>query len=489
MIRQSVCTFWRFIMPGYKSKREAASDKLKDNKPALSLCMHFYNGADALQFQFDRWKQINPSYYDKLDIVLVDDYSDQSYKFDAGELPARLFRVETDIEWNQAGCKNLLLKESVADWLLFFDNDMTTVAKNIEYLVDKLPSLDPKKYYIFEQAAPWGPQGYRNEEGELVWSKEEHLAYLPHINVFLIHRSALEAIGGFDEDFTGHYGYEDTYMHNQLDNAGIQRVLLSEVTFDLHGAFTTNLDRSMAVNYSLMVEKALQGFPMCKDPIRFKYNETVVMTFDALYTKLQHLFTDARHVRAEYDKADPTKSALGWNMAEFYSALFISANPLSILELGCQTGIGCQLWNLALPACRVVGIDVADYTPNTRAENLTAETHEILMHRRWEFIKGNALDEVFIKSVDEKFDIIVQDCWHAKTTIVETYNIFSNWFVKCNRAYVIEQILGEARAKELQRKIQQKHKDVIVTIYKTPHQYMLGEYTHVLLITKKDDEA
>jgi len=250
-------------MSGYQSKRKAASDKL--NKPKLSLCTHFYNSFDAVEVQVNRWKQIEQSYLNQIEFVVVDDCSDKVCDISVENLPIQMYRITTDINWNQAGCKNLLLDKAQADWLFFFDIDTTATASNIQKILDKLPSLDVNCCYMPKVKYPWGLQ-------RITQLKKDPIG-LPHINCFIIHRNLLNNIGGFDEDFVGNYGYEDTYMHNQLNKIGAKRVFISDVTVDMHPSYNLSLLRDMSHNEDIIYKKAKENFPSPQRPIRFEYKE------------------------------------------------------------------------------------------------------------------------------------------------------------------------------------------------------------------------
>ena len=252
-------------MPGYQSKRQAANNKL--NKPKLALCTHFYNSFDAVEVQVNRWKQIEQSYLNQIEFVVVDDCSDKVCDISAGNLPIQMYRITTDINWNQAGCKNLLLNKSQADWLFFFDIDTTATASNIQKILAKLPSLDMNCYYMPKVKYPWGQQPHHPLKKQLVG--------LPHINCFIIHINLLNSIGGFDEDFAGNYGYEDTYMHNQLNKIGARRVFMADVDVDMHHSYTSGLKRNMSPNEKLIHKKAKENFPNPQKPIRFEYTKII----------------------------------------------------------------------------------------------------------------------------------------------------------------------------------------------------------------------
>lgn len=256
-------------MSGYRSKIKAANDKI--SKPKLSLCTHFYNGLDAVEFQVNRWKDIEPAYLNQMEFVIVDDYTDIQYEIDIGNLPVQAYKITTDINWNQSGCKNLLFYTAQADWLFFFDIDTTATAENIQKIFDRLPTLDVNCFYMPATRYPWGWQKYYcRADGRPLeipgWGER-----LPHINCFIIHKTLLETIGGFDEDFAGYYGYEDTYMHNQLILAGAKRIYMEDIFVDIHKEHVTNLNRDMIHNNFVIFQKAKQGFPQPKNPIRFDY--------------------------------------------------------------------------------------------------------------------------------------------------------------------------------------------------------------------------
>lgn len=250
-------------MSGYQSKRKAANTKI--SKPKLSLCTHFYNSLDAVEFQVNQWKQIDQSYLNQIEFVVVDDCSDDICNVNVEDMLIQMFRVTTSINWNQAGCKNLLLSKSQADWLFFFDIDTTASASNIQKILDKLPSLDVNCIYMPKVKYPWGQQRIAQKIDESIG--------LPHINCFVIHKNLLNRIGGFDEDFVGNYGYEDTYMHNQLNKIGAKRVFMADVNVNMHLAYSVGLSRNMSHNENLIYKKAKENFPIPENPIRFEYKE------------------------------------------------------------------------------------------------------------------------------------------------------------------------------------------------------------------------
>ncbi len=220
----------------------------------LSLCTHFYNGIDGLNQQLSEWRKLSHQSKNEIEILLVDDYSSEKYVIDCGDLPIRLFRVTSDIDWNMAGCKNLLKLHANSKWMLFFDIDNYALSDELELLIQNIERLDENNVYMFP----------RIHNGEFVD---------PHINTFLVSKKVLDQFNGFDEDFCGNYGFEDVLFHNQVIKYGYNRVLLETVKFHQHKARTNDLNRDLETNQNLIHLKAKQGFPDPVNHIRFKWIE------------------------------------------------------------------------------------------------------------------------------------------------------------------------------------------------------------------------
>jgi len=214
---------------------------------------HVYNAPQAAQIQVDGWASLSHSQTESLEFLLVDDCSQTPLELRGYGLPLRLLRITTDIPWNMAGAKNLLVSQSTADWLLFFDVDNRAEPTDIAALSLSLPQLDPRTVYMF----PWknGTPGVEM-----------------HINTFLISREVVENAGGFDEDFCGHYGYEDVYFHYVLQRLGYNRVMLTNVPFVQGLARTEDLNRDAERNKELAARKFNAGeLPM--QGLRFNWIE------------------------------------------------------------------------------------------------------------------------------------------------------------------------------------------------------------------------
>jgi len=218
----------------------------------LALLSHVYNAQSAVDGQLQNWRALPPDALSRLEFLLVDDCSDTPLQVAADGLPLRAFRIISDIPWNMAGAKNLLRSQAQAPWLLFFDIDNHLAAAHVVTLLSCLPNLDPQTTYLFQ----------RNYQGQSVD---------PHINTFLVHRTVLDNVGGFDEDFCGHYGFEDVYFHKLLVDRGLNRILLVDLPFEQGSARTGDLDRDMERNRALLNQKVSQNTGVSAQQLRFEW--------------------------------------------------------------------------------------------------------------------------------------------------------------------------------------------------------------------------
>lgn len=113
-------------------------------------------------------------------VVIVDDgHSDALKSLESVDV----YRVDTDIPWNQPGARNLGFQESEG-WIICADIDHLVTKE----MIDEVLKM-------------------RKEEGTVYFlGREDTNSW----NIFLIHKNDFEKIGGYDEDFSGHYGHDDT---------------------------------------------------------------------------------------------------------------------------------------------------------------------------------------------------------------------------------------------------------------------------------------
>lgn len=118
-----------------------------------------------------------------LNTVIIDD----CYPEPLGPLDGmKVYRIIDDIKWNQPGARNLGVHVSNG-WIINVD---------IDHLVTKEMVEEMRKYV-------W-------QRGHIYFLGREDDDMLH--NFFLVHKDDFEHAGGWDEDFSGHWGYDDYYF-------------------------------------------------------------------------------------------------------------------------------------------------------------------------------------------------------------------------------------------------------------------------------------
>jgi hypothetical protein len=222
----------------------------------LTIITHVYNAQAGLDHQVALWQQLDATLRERLSFIVIDDFSDPPLTVDRSgpALDLRLLRVRDDIDWNMPGCRNLAAVQANSDWLLFFDIDNVLSPEDLTKVLLALARLDRTVRYVFR----------RTLDGQEVE---------PHLNSFLVSRWGFLRAGGYDEDFCGHYGYEDVLFRNMWRKYVGSEVLLTDVAFQQKGWKTAGLDRDVVRNQTLLHTLAAQGFPKPKGMLRFDWSE------------------------------------------------------------------------------------------------------------------------------------------------------------------------------------------------------------------------
>lgn len=223
--------------------------------PKLSIVTHFYNQHDLVQLHIEQWKSLPDDVVDQLEFICVDDFSSEEIKINKGNLNLRLFKVIDDIDWNMPGCKNLGAFMSKSDWIIFFDIDNFIEPNGFTKILNAINQLDARTLYRFN----------RTEQGERVDS---------HINTLLLHKKEFFEIGGLDEDFSGHYGYEDVHFNLLWNNKIGSSTLITDIEFLQSSTQTKGLDRNTDFNQRLISRKIHEeNYSNSVGKIRFNWIE------------------------------------------------------------------------------------------------------------------------------------------------------------------------------------------------------------------------
>jgi glycosyltransferase involved in cell wall biosynthesis len=159
----------------------------------LTLVYPYYNNPNCLERQLRLWTELPPELSRRVEYLLVDDGSPQPAAVDLHRpINLTLARIKGDKPWNQHGSRNLGLKLAEGEWVVASDIDHLFPADGLGHVLS-MPR-NPGSVYYFAR---------RREDGT---------AKHPHPNSFLIHRQTFWRVGGYDEDFCGHYGKGDIFL-------------------------------------------------------------------------------------------------------------------------------------------------------------------------------------------------------------------------------------------------------------------------------------
>ena len=205
--------------------------------PRLTLGYTYFQDRHYLEQQLEIWKHY-PSF---IDIFLVDDGSETDKALDiiqetGWEIPDygptfQLWRCTRNLGFNSHGCRNLIAKYALSDYIAFFDIDM-------QISVETAGRLMVKKY------------NKRNLYRHELWIKHDQ-RYKPfpgHLNSFLIHKDLYWEAGGYDESFTGHHYGDREFIRRILDCPDVidrhsgQIVLLNRI--GRHGKVTNKVTKT-----------------------------------------------------------------------------------------------------------------------------------------------------------------------------------------------------------------------------------------------------
>jgi hypothetical protein len=137
----------------------------------------------------------------------------------------------------------------------------------MEILLDNIEHLDDMTLYHLRS----DNDGFRNFEDEPI------LPY--HPNIFIVNVDQFKMHGMYDEDFAGHYGYEEIYMTRHWEHEGGKRLLFADYTyFNNLGFSSVGLDRDSSHNKMLGENKVLDGTKNSVGILRFEWKRQTVIS-------------------------------------------------------------------------------------------------------------------------------------------------------------------------------------------------------------------
>lgn len=186
-------------------------------KRAVTLIFPYYENAGMLARQLQHLAALPPGVKAHLHLVVVDDGSPDAplgpqaltWMLATGLASAALYRIKVDVRWNWIACRNLAASRAPTDWILMTDIDHLVPVETLQRIQEH--KISDRKVYRFSRVdAP------------------ALTPYKPHPNSWLMTRKMFDAIGGYDERFSGFYG-TDGEFRDRVRATAQEIVILPEV--------------------------------------------------------------------------------------------------------------------------------------------------------------------------------------------------------------------------------------------------------------------
>ncbi|MGN5574443.1 glycosyltransferase family 2 protein [Enterobacter sp. Lyrl_3] len=157
----------------------------------LSYITHFYcnqENIDSVISLLAQYEKMDSELLKQIEFIIVDDCSPAKYSIPEFDLNITWLRINSDIQWNQGGARNLGVTYAKSDKIIITDLDHVLPEHTFKYLVKvKNPGRDFFKIY-------------RMENNSIIKG---------HSNMFFMSRARFMRFFGYDEEFSGNYGAED----------------------------------------------------------------------------------------------------------------------------------------------------------------------------------------------------------------------------------------------------------------------------------------
>lgn len=167
----------------------------------ITLVLPYYDNAGMLAIHQEGWAKLPAEVKANLHVIVVDDCSPKAPALkgwrSCGLASQRLYRIGVDVRWNWLICRNLGAKVAETEWILLTDIDHVVPVETLRSVM--VGHHMPAAAYRFN----------RRNAPDLT-------PYHPHPDSYLITREMFWRTGGYDERYSGYYGYGSDIRHRIL---------------------------------------------------------------------------------------------------------------------------------------------------------------------------------------------------------------------------------------------------------------------------------
>lgn len=225
----------------------------------LTISINYYNQADFLAELVRQWAAFPRSLLDQVRFVLIDDGSVRSAADAIGAMPPQLdlqvYRILPDIPYNFAGTINLAAAVASTPWILHHDLDHVLSPPLLERVLELARPENRDVLYSFL---------IRFSSDRVVRASSAHLITLDWF----------WKLGGYDEDFSGGYGFDDTNFHWRARRVAGLRMVDTALEFMNDGRGASAIERDLRRNQELLNAKEATREP-AGQVLRFPWRRVV----------------------------------------------------------------------------------------------------------------------------------------------------------------------------------------------------------------------
>jgi predicted glycosyltransferase involved in capsule biosynthesis len=206
-------------------------------EPITLLYTYYNHPKELIDIHLKEWELINKHFPNKVKYIIIDDCSTIPLLINFENLT--IYRILDNIKWNQGGARNLGFLLSTTNWIFCSDIDHVLPFDSFSKLY-VLPKIKNNYYKIA-----------RIINTDIIVDNTEKTG-----GGYLLSRDLFFKIGGYDEDFSGNYGFEDLNFHNKIEKIGITNTFKEDIFTCCYPTMATkNLNRDYTINRNLYDSK------------------------------------------------------------------------------------------------------------------------------------------------------------------------------------------------------------------------------------------